>query len=482
MTTSLLDRQLRRLGLDADIPPDAERWRAFLERVRRTYTEAEQDRYTLERAFDLTSKELMELNAGLRREREALRESHGAAEAASRARSEFLAVMSHEVRTPMNAVIGMMGLLLDTPLSAEQREFAETARRSGEALLALLHDILDYTELDAERLVLDDVDFDPLAVLDEVATAFREAATHKGLRLVVRDSPDVPARVRGDPARLRQVLAHLVDNAIKFTERGGVELRVEPASALPTAETCLRFTVTDSGIGIAPEARPALFAPFTMGDASTTRRNGGTGLGLALCRRLATRMGGEIGVESEPGRGSAFWFTGRLRQPSVGHSASGEYARLPPQVAGSVATSSRSASTPARVLVVEDNVVNQKVVTLMLERQGCRVDVAANGVEALAAAACVTYDLIFMDCQMPAMDGYEATRALRARERRGVPRVPIVAMTANALAGDRERCLDAGMDDYLAKPITTAGLREGLARWSRRPAGSGTDARRGNVG
>ena len=376
-----------------------------------------------------------------------------AAEQAARAKSQFLANMSHEIRTPMNGVLGTLELLGASATCPQQASLLQTARSSAHTLLVILNDILDLSKFEAGTIELESIPIETARLAAEVMQLFEVEAARKGLRLRLEIDPSTPARLRGDPTRTRQILVNLVSNAIKFTDRGTICLHLSMSTAAAGPE--LRVEVRDTGIGMSAETMARLFQPFMQADASTTRRFGGTGLGLSISRRLAEAMQGDLSAISVPGQGSTFIL--RLPAPPV---VEEEAAPAPPLHAPA---STREG--PVRVLLIEDNPVNQMVASRLLERLGCVVTTASNGEEALARAE-APFDVLLMDCQMPILDGYEATRRLRAREQaENQPRRLIIAMTANAMEGDRERCLEAGMDDYLEKPFRFAQLEALLSSY-----------------
>ncbi|GEM_PF-5261579 len=421
-----------------------------------------ESRELVQRFLPLFAQSLQRLIEGQQAAELAQREREAAlarekAEAASRAKSEFVSRMSHELRTPLNAIIGFAQLLEDEPLTPGQRNSVQLIGRSGEHLLELINAVLDHAKIESGKLTLENIPFDLPPLIEAVTTMVTRQAQEKGLVFQTHLADDLPSRILGDPTRLRQVLINLLSNAIKFTHQGRVELR------MTTEARRLHFSILDTGIGMDAAALAQLFQPYSQADQSITRKYGGTGLGLIIAKELLEAMGGGIEVESTPGAGSCFRCQVPFRQAPATPEVAGEMGAATP--AGAMAGGGQSGMQGRRVLVVDDNAINRKVATIILERMGLVVDAAENGLEALERVAAVSYAAVLMDVEMPGLDGLGATRAIRDREARGNgPRLPIIAITANAMVGDQERCLAAGMDGYVAKPIVVAHLRQELQR------------------
>jgi signal transduction histidine kinase len=385
----------------------------------------------------------------------------------SRLQPDFSANMSHEMLTPMNAVIGMTGLLLDTELDADQLDCAETIQSSANALLKIINNMLDLSTLEAGELTLEISDFDLSQVLNDALDPFTRQAADQKIELVSLVYSGVSTRLRGEAGRLQQVLINLLDNALKFTKRGEVILRVRQEHETPT-EVLLNFAVSDTGIGIPLETHGRLFQAFVQVDGSETRPYSGAGLGLTISKQLVELMGGQIGLNSEPGKGSTFWFTVRLEKAAAQVKTESAPITLPENPHSASVLGQPFIPNPGdpigRLLVVENNISSQKVTLRQVEKLGYRADIVVNGLEAIEALARRSYALVLMDCQMPEMDGISATIEIRQRE--GLARhTPIIALTANVMRGEREKCLAAGMDDYLAKPVKMEDLKDSIERW-----------------
>jgi two-component system sensor histidine kinase/response regulator len=391
---------------------------------------------------------------------EELRSAQLAALAATDAKSRFLATMSHEIRTPMNGIIGMTELLSLSQLSDEQHGYVEIVRNCGRSLLRVLNDILDYSKIEAGKLELECVGFDVSSQVESVVSLIKPQFNAKGVSVSVQIDPDLPSILAGDPSRVRQVLMNLVGNALKFTPAGGsVRVVVGMDSGSSPTMVAVRIAVIDNGVGVAPEARDQLFVPFSQVDSSTTRKYGGTGLGLSICKQLVNLMQGQIGVDRPANGGASFWFV----IPLARHAGPEHIGAAPEREAGERRASARMRSE--RVLLAEDNDVNSFLATRQFKQLGFDVSVVTNGLEAVLAVQREHFDIVFMDCHMPELDGWTAAKQIRGLASDLRARVPIVALTADAQAADQQACLDAGMDDYISKPATLTDLEAALARW-----------------
>ncbi len=394
----------------------------------------------------------------LKRSREELEVAKRSAEEALVYKSEFLANMSHEIRTPINGIIGMSEFLDNTKLDEKQAEYVRIVRSSANSLLNLINDILDFSKLEAGKIELENLDFDFHEHIEDTLKSMTFKAEEKGLQLKQIIQPDVPQALNGDPTRLRQVLLNLISNALKFSEKGYVTVKVSLLDEF-NDKCVVKIEVIDTGIGISPEGKRRLFKSFSQVDASTTRNYGGTGLGLVISKSLSEMMGGKISVESEEGKGSNFWFTIKMGISKMEHV---EKLRL------EESTTDDHQMKKLMILLAEDNLINQKVASIHLEKLGHTVQVANNGLVAFDAFKSGNFDLVFMDVQMPEADGYESTGLIRNYERKDSTkkRIPIIAMTANAMKGDKEKCIEAGMDDYISKPFTARALKEILSKYA----------------
>ena len=396
------------------------------------------------------NKELTEEIEYVKRMERELKQAKDRAEEMSQAKGEFLANMSHEIRTPMNGVIGTLQLLSDTELGQTQQEYVNTAHKSAHSLLTILNDILDLSKIEAGKLNIELIPLDLREIVNELITLHTMTAEEKVIQLYAEIDEQLPPVLIGDPTRIRQIVANLISNALKFTEKGHVLVRIRVLS-MDDDKAEIRMEVEDTGVGIEEDIKDRLFNEFTQADGSTTRKYGGTGLGLAIVKQLVEMMHGQFGVDSAPGEGSTFWFCVPL---GIGEAQAAEHVEHEAEFEGTLS---------GHVLLVEDNPINQMVAQKMLEKIGITSTLVGDGQEALNMLAQQTFDAVLMDCQMPVMDGFEAARHIRQQD--AFSKLPVIAMTANVMEGDREKCISAGMNDYIGKPVVAADLKKTLARW-----------------